>query len=32
MIDVTEKTIDIDNILESKMGARKKYVPRPLVA
>ena len=32
MIDVTEKTIDIDNILESKMGARKKYVPRLLVA
>ena len=32
MIDVTEKTIDIDNILESKIGARKKYVPRPLVA
>lgn len=32
MIDVTEKTIDIDKILESKMGARKKYVPRPLVA
>lgn len=32
MIDVTEKTIDIDKILESKMGARKKYVPRPLVS
>lgn len=32
MIDVTEKTIDIDKILLSKMGARKKYVPRPLVA
>lgn len=32
MIDVTEKTIDIDHILESKIGARKKYVPRPLVA
>lgn len=32
MIDVTEKTIDIDNILKSKMGARKKYVPQPVVA
>lgn len=32
MIDVTEKTIDIDNILKSKMGANKKYVPQPAIA
>lgn len=32
MIDVTEKTIDIDNILKSKMGTRKKYVPQPVIA
>jgi len=31
MTIVTEKTIDIDKILEGKMGAKAKYVPRPLV-
>ena len=31
MATVTEKTIDIDKILEGKMGAKAKYVPRPLV-
>lgn len=32
MNEVTERTIDIDNILKSKMGAKSKYVPRPLVS
>lgn len=32
MMSLTEKTIDIDNILESKLGAKKRKVPRPLVA
>ncbi len=32
MMGLTEKTIDIDNILESKLGAKKRNVPRPLVA
>ena len=27
MTEITEKTIDIDNILRSKMGAKAKYVP-----
>lgn len=31
MSEITERTIDIDQILASKMGDRKKYVPRPLV-
>ena len=31
MATVTEKTIDIDKILKGKMGAKAKYVPRPLV-
>lgn len=30
MTTVTEKTIDINAILESKMGAKAKWVPRPL--
>ena len=30
MATITEKTIDIDVILESKMGAKAKWVPRPL--
>lgn len=32
MNQITEKTIDIDNILRSKLGAKAKYVPSPLVA
>jgi putative hemolysin len=32
MVAIKEKTIDIDNILKSKMGAKAKFVPRPLVA
>lgn len=32
MGSVTERTIDIDKILESKIGAKKKYVPRCLVS
>ena len=28
---ITEKTIDLDNILRSKMGKKAKWVPRPLV-
>ncbi len=32
MESITEKTIDIDKVLESKMGTKKKYVPRFLVS
>lgn len=32
MNEITEKTIDIDNILRSKMGTKMKFVPRPLVS
>ena len=32
MGQVTEKTIDIDSILKNKMGAKAKWVPRPLVS
>ena len=32
MGQVKEKTIDIDNVLKSKMGAKAKWVPRPLVS
>jgi len=32
MNQITEKTIDIDKILADKMGAKAKYVPRPLVS
>jgi len=32
MGQVTEKTIDIDSILKTKMGAKAKWVPRPLVS
>ena len=32
MGQITEKTIDIDSILQSKMGAKAKWVPRPLVS
>ncbi len=31
MAQITEKTIDIDSILSSKMGDKAKWVPRPLV-
>ena len=31
MTTVTEHTIDIDKILKGKMGAKAKFVPRPLV-
>lgn len=31
MNNITEKTIDIGDILSSKMGAKARYVPRPLV-
>lgn len=32
MSEITEKTIDINEILKGKMGAKAKYVPRPLVS
>ncbi|MBQ8988892.1 MAG: glycerol acyltransferase [Prevotella sp.] len=32
MKQITEKTIDIDSILKGKMGAKAKWVPRPLVS
>lgn len=32
MEEIAEQTIDIDNILRSKMGAKAAWVPRPLVA
>lgn len=32
MNQISEKTIDIDRILQGKMGAKAKWVPRPLVA
>ena len=32
MEQVTERTIDIDKILKNKMGAKAKWVPRPLVS
>ena len=32
MAIVTEKTIDIDQILKGKMGGKAKYVPKPLVS
>lgn len=32
MEQVLEKTIDIDEVLRSKMGAKAKWVPRPLVS
>lgn len=32
MKQITEKTIDIDGILRDKMGAKAKFVPRPLVS
>ena len=31
MKQVTEKTIDIDQLLKSKMGSKAKFIPRPLV-
>ncbi len=32
MVTVTEKTVDIDNILKSKLGSKAKFFPRPLVS
>ena len=32
MGQVTEKTIDIDQILKSKLGAKAKWVPSPMVS
>ena len=32
MVTVTEKTVDIDNILKSKMGSKTKFIPKPLVS
>lgn len=32
MKQITEKTIDIDGILRDKMGAKAKFMPRPLVS
>ena len=32
MNEITEKTIDIDKILQSKMGKKARYVPRFLTA
>ena len=32
MGQITEKTIDIDGILKGKMGAKAKWLPRPLVS
>lgn len=32
MNEITQKTIDIDDLLKSKMGAKKKFVPKPLVS
>ena len=32
MGQITEKTIDIDSILKNKMGAKAKWIPRPLVS
>ena len=32
MHKITEKTIDINEILKSKMGDKARYVPRPLVS
>jgi hypothetical protein len=32
MSQITEKTIDISEILKGKMGAKAKYVPAPVVS
>jgi len=32
MVTLTEKTVDIDDILKSKMGGKAKFIPRPLVS
>lgn len=32
MEEISHKTIDIDNILQGKLGAKAKFVPRPLVS
>ena len=31
MDEIIEKTVDIDRILQDKMGSRQKFVPRPLI-
>ena len=32
MATINEKTIDIEQILKSKMGAKAKFVPKPLIS
>ncbi|MFS6558408.1 glycerol acyltransferase, partial [Parabacteroides distasonis] len=32
MSTLTEKTIDIDSLLKSKMGSKARWIPRPLVS
>ena len=32
MAQLTEKTIDINKVLKDKMGAKAKFVPKPLVS
>ena len=32
MVTVTEKTVDIDSILKSKLGSKAKFLPRPIVS
>ena len=32
MNEITEKTVDVDDILKSKMGGTEKYVPRFVVS
>lgn len=32
MKEISQKTIDIDNILKSKLGGKTKYIPHPLVS
>ena len=32
MVTLTEKTVDIDDILKSKMGTKAKFIPKPLIA
>ena len=32
MKEISQKTIDIDNILKSKLGGKTKFIPRPLVS
>lgn len=32
MLEITEETINIDEILKGKIGSRRKYVPQPLIS